>query len=355
MPSSTFSSDGAGAQVAAVAQPHEAALAAKTTSAKAISAKAGIVCLLAGLVIIFAGLEFSSPAILAQLSNTERRINGEMRDAQALQSTTQDGRPTVLLVGNSLLLEGVQLEALRNDLASQYAVSRLGIEQTHYLDWYFGLRRLLAEGAHPNLIVLSLATDQLASALSLGESFAHRQMLARDLPRVVRDGDLDRTAESSYFFAHWSNWLGDKGFIRQCVMILLVPHFRQLAGRIADHDPRVDDATVLVDRAKQRLPELHDLAQQYGVQIVVLVPPSLRDDHSAEIQDLGKQVGVPVWVLSRPGEFPRQLYRDGFHLNAQGSAIFTERLSQRIRDSLADRADRGDAGASSAGVKLCAE
>lgn len=342
-------------QVVAMAQPTEEALGAKTTGAQAMSAKAGIVCLLAGLLIIFAGLEFGSPVILAHLSNTERRITSEMQDARALQSTTQDGRPTVLLVGNSLLLEGVQLGALRNGLASQYAVSRLGIEQTHYLDWYFGLRRLLVEGARPDLIVLSLATDQLASPLSLGESFAHRQMLARDLPRVVRESDLDRTAESSYFFAHWSNWLGDKGFIRQCVMILLVPHFRQLAGRIADHDPRVDDDTVLVGRAKQRLPELRDLAQQYGVRIVVLVPPSLREDHSAEIQELGKQVGIPVWVLSPPGEFPRQLYRDGFHLNAQGSAIFTERLSQQIRDSLADRAGRGDAGAWSAGVKLCAE
>jgi hypothetical protein len=354
MPSSTFSSDEARAQVAVAAQPDQAALGAQTTGAKAMSAKAGFACLLAGLVIIFIGLELSSPVILARLSNTERRITSEMRDAQALQSTTQDGRPTVLLVGNSLLLEGVQLDVLRNDLASQYAASRLGIEQTHYLDWYFGLRRLLAEGARPNLIVLTLATDQLASPLSLGESFAHRQMLARDLPRMARESGLDRTAESSYFFAHWSNWLGDKGFIRQCVMILLVPHFRQLAGRIADHDPRVEDATVLVSRAKQRLPELRDLAQQYEVRIVVLIPPSLREDHSAEIQELGKQFGVPVWVLSPPGEFPRKLYRDGFHLNAQGSAIFTERLSQKISDSLTYRADLGNA-RDSAGVKPCAE
>lgn len=350
MPLSTFNSDVTRAQAAALAQPGEAAL-----SAKAMSAKAGFVYLLAGLVIIFVGLEFSSPLILARLSNTERRITSEMRDAEVLQSTAQDGRPTVLLVGNSLLLEGVQLEALRSDLASQYSVTRLGIEQTHYLDWYFGLRRLLAGGAHPDLIVLTLATDQLASPLSLGESFAHRQMLARDLRRVARESDLDRTAESSYFFAHWSNWLGDKGFIRQCVMILLVPHFRQLAGRIADHDPRVDDATVLVSRAKQRFPELRDLAQQYGVRIVVLIPPSLRDDRSEEIRELGEKFGIPVWIPSPPGEFPRQLYRDGFHLNAQGSAIFTERLSRQIREFVTYRADCGDACAWSAGVELCAE
>jgi hypothetical protein len=327
MPSSTFSSDEADR-----AAPFTNVTKAVSTG---MSARTGIICLLAGLFVLFLCLEWGSPVILAHLSNTERRITGEMRPAQALQPATQDGRPTMLLVGNSLLLEGVQLDSLRDSLASQYAVSRLGIEQTHYLDWYFGIRRLLAEGSRPSMIVLTLATDQLASALSLGESFAHRQMSARDLPLVVRESKLDRTTASSYLFAHWSNWLGDKGFIRQCVMILLVPRFRQLAGRIADHDPRVSDPALLVERARQRLPELHQLTEQYGVRIVLLIPPTLHEDQSAEIQALGDHVGVPVWVLVRPGEFSRQLFRDGFHLNAPGAAIFTERLSQQIRDSMA--------------------
>jgi lysophospholipase L1-like esterase len=38
-----------------------------------------------------------------------------------------------------------------------------------------------------------------------------------------------------------------------------------------------------------------------------------------------------VWVLSPPGEFPRHLYRDGFHLNDQGSEMFTSRLAEQIR------------------------
>ncbi len=347
MPLSTFNSDEAERTVpiSVTGQP----------SGMQISAKAGIIWLLTGLGVIFLGLELSSPVILAHLSNTERRITGEMRQAQALQPTTQDGRPTVLLLGNSLLLEGVQLEDLQNDLASQYAVSRLGIEQTHYLDWYFGIRRLLAEGSHPNLIVLSLATDQLASPLSLGESFAHRQMLARDLPLVVHESNLDRTVESSYFFAHWSNWLGDKGFIRQCVMILLVPHFRQLAGRIADHDPRVDDPSVLLSQARRRLPELRELAQKYQVHVVLLVPPTLHEDHSMEIQELGNELDVPVWVLSPPGEFPRQLFRDGFHLNAQGSQIFTARLAQKIRDRLSDQMVRRNTCPTLMEVGSCAE
>jgi lysophospholipase L1-like esterase len=298
---------------------------------RAESARTGIIVLLVGLAVIMLGFELGSPLLLDHLSRTEHRVEGELSAARALRPVTADGRPTVLLTGNSLLLEGVKLDQLHDNLASQFEVSRLGIEQTHYLDWYFGLRRLLQEGSRPNLIVLSLATDQLASKFTLGEEFAHRQMSVQDFPRAIRETKLDRTTASTYFFAHFSNWLADKGVIRQRVLILLVPNFRGLAARIADHTPHVNDPAALEGMTRQRLPELRDLAQQYGVKIVLLVPPTLHEDDSRPIQQIGAEVGVPVWVLSPPGEFPRNLYRDGFHLNDQGSEIFTSRLAEQIR------------------------
>lgn len=298
------------------------------------SARMGIVALCAGLALIFLGLEFSSPLILNRFSRIERRIESETLAASTLRPLTPDGRPTVLLVGNSLLLEGVQLDALQNNLSSQYAVSRLAIEQTHYLDWYFGLRRLLEQGSRPSVIILALATDQIASRFTLGEAFAHRQMSARDFPLVVREAKLDKTNATNYFFAHWSKWLADKGFIRQDLLILMVPNFRGLASRIADHGPHVGDPSVLLGMARQRFPELRDLAQSYGVKIVVLIPPVVRQDHSSEVQQLGDDIGLPVWVLSPPGEFSRDLFLDGFHLNDRGSEIYTARLATQIRTQI---------------------
>ncbi len=296
--------------------------------------RTGIIALLTGLAVILIGLELLSPRILNRFSNIERRVESESVAARSLRRFTADERPTLLLTGNSLLLEGVQMDALRDNLASQAAVSRLAIEQTQYFDWYFGLRRLLEQGARPSIIVLTLATDQFASRLSLDESFAHRQLSLRDLPLAVREMKLDKTTASNYLFAHFSNWLADKGFIRQDVLILLVPHFRELAARIADHGPHIRDSSVLLTTAQQRLPELHDLAETYGVKIVLLVPPTLRPDHSQEIQQMGDHAGLPVWVPSPPGEFPQDLYRDNFHLNAAGSEIFTARLADQIRAQL---------------------
>ncbi len=311
-------------------------MAAPSGRSRPMSASAGIVALLAGLALILLGLEASSPFILTRLSKTERRVETEMKAAYTLQPVTADGRPTVLLAGNSLLLEDVQLDRLKDNLAPSFEVSRLGIEQTHYLDWYFGLRRLLQQGARPSVIVLSLATDQLASRFTLGESFAHRQMSARDFPLTVRKANLDRTTASTYFFAHWSQWLADKGFIRQDALILMVPNFRYLAGRIADHGPHVDDPQLLLRMAEERLGELHELERTYGVRIVLLVPPELHPDHSQEVQELGAKASVPVLVPSPPGEMPRDLYRDGFHLNRHGAEFFTARLTEQLRAELAN-------------------
>ena len=341
MPSSTFSSE----TIETAAPPR---------AASSMSAKTGIVALLGGLIAILLGLEISSPMILARLSRTERRINTEMHAASALHPTTPDGRPTVLLTGNSLLIEGVQMDSLRAELGPQYEVSWLTVEQTHYWDWYFGLRRLLESGSRPSVIVLTLATDQLASRFTLGEAFAHRQMSTRDFPMVIRKTDLDRTTASTYFFAHWSKWQADKGFIRQCVMILAIPNFRDLAARIADHGPHVNDSAIILDKARQRLPDLAELSRIYGVRIVLLVPPALHEDHSREIQQIGDEARVPVWVPSPPGEFPREYFRDGFHLNAVGSGIFTSRIAQQLRTMQSLQATCNNCGPSSSSVKYAA-
>ena len=73
------------------------------------------------------------------------------------------------------------------------------------------------------------------------------------------------------------------------------------------------------------------LSRTYGVRIILLIPPALRLDQSQAIQQIGDSAGVPVWVLSPPGEFPRSYYRDGFHLNAYGAGIFTSRLAEQFR------------------------
>jgi hypothetical protein len=63
-----------------------------------------------------------------RLSRIERREERGTQAASTLRLFTPNGLPTMLFVGNSLLLEGVDLDSLRDNLASQYTVSRFAIE-----------------------------------------------------------------------------------------------------------------------------------------------------------------------------------------------------------------------------------
>jgi len=288
--------------------------------------------LLAGLVGIFLALEMGSSWILEHLSRTEQRITKELNAARRIRARSPDGRPTVLLVGNSLLIEGVQMNGLQQGLSSEYAASRYAIERTHFYDWYFGLSRLLEEGSRPSMIVLILAADQVSSNLTLGESFAYREVSTHDLPKMVQEAHLDKNVATSYMLAHWSKWQANKEFIRQCIMILLVPRFRQLAGRIADHGTHLTDPDVVIARARERVPKLQEMTRAYGIPIVLVIPPVLREDHPIELQRVAESVGFPVWVPCRPGELSREYFRDNEHLNPKGAGLFTSRLVQYLHE-----------------------
>ena len=83
-------------------------------------------------------------------------------EARSLTQTA-GGRRKVLFVGNSLLLEGVDMGLLNAGLESRYEVHRYAVEQTSYLDWLYALKRLFRHGMRVDRIVLCLNAPQLIS------------------------------------------------------------------------------------------------------------------------------------------------------------------------------------------------
>ena len=101
------------------------------------------------------GLEFGLGWGLPRLSHIIERLKTEQ--AQAVRLKPLVGQPVpVLIVGNSLLLDGVDISALDEKLRPEHRVTRFVVENTSYLDWYYGLRRLFREGARPKVLVLAL-------------------------------------------------------------------------------------------------------------------------------------------------------------------------------------------------------
>ena len=278
-----------------------------------------------------AGLEFGERYELPRIEAKDARLTREYACAEELRSVP--GRPVpVLIVGNSLLKKGINLSLLNQKLHPEYAVTRFVVEDTNYLDWYYGLRRLFREGARPKAVILVLNARQLIAQNVCGDYFAQLLMDRRDLLNVKRSIATDNTATSNLFFANLSRFYGFRSEIHKSVLLRLIPDFPALAAKLRPPTLPLAADDKIDREATGRLREVSSLCSQYGAQFVLVVPPSPAPrDGSSALQRAGNRIGVQVLVPFQPQQLPSDLYSDGFHLNYRGANVFTDALGSGLR------------------------
>jgi lysophospholipase L1-like esterase len=135
---------------------------------------------------------------------------------------------------------------------------------------------------------------------------------------------------SDYLFAHFSSWFGTRSHLRVFLLQWLLPGADQLATYVAPA-ARGSDGPADLSRALQRLRQLQQLCASHGAAFALLIPPTLRaSDPGPELAVLAAQSGIPVLIPYRPGEMPRVVFADGFHLDPRGAELFTARLTQQL-------------------------
>ena len=292
--------------------------------------------LLAGCVAVACSVEIAARIALDRVSKIQRRTAEEYSSARS-SGTPTDRRSHMLVVGNSLLEEGVQFDRIRDALAPDWDTRRLVVEQTFFLDWYYGLKRLFNAGAHPDVVVVVLSPQQWIRTEIRGDYSAYYLIDTHDVPAAARELGLNATQATSLFFANISKFWGVRAELRNFVLGRLMPQLGQLMdySSVTDHR-RIPDADV-ERKARTRILRLKALAAAHGARLVVLLPPLLEaHDGSDGFVQAARTAGVPALVPVTSGTFGPQLYRDaGFHLNPTGAAAFTERLIPALRNELA--------------------
>lgn len=279
-------------------------------------------------------MEVAARAGLDRASRIQRRMVQEYVAARAIGLDGTAGRH-VLVVGNSLLDEGVQFDRLRSALESQYDTRRYMVEQTVYYDWYYGLKRLYREGARPDIVVVMLGTGHWLSSNIRGDYSAQYMMSVADLPSAARDLDMHPTQATGFLFAGLSKFWGARVEMRNFVLGRLMPDVGQLMNFTSAIDRRpmvqADITPVLVERISR----MREVTETHGSALVLLVAPVLNpDDGSTGLMEAARTAGVPVLRPVASGAFGPQMYRDGFHLNPDGAAQFTDRLIPALAGEL---------------------
>ena len=288
-----------------------------------------IALVLLGIILIGLMAEAGARFALGRMSRIQRRIDQEYRSSLALPRNTPAGKPTMLLLGNSLLLEGVDFDSLRSALAPRYDVHRLVIEQTNYVDLYYILQTVFRQGSRPHDVVLCLSVGQVIADDMRGE-FTARYLDSAVVPSLARREHFDATTTTNYFFAHWSAWFGTRVELRKWLLGQIMPDVVNMTVVLGARPASNIPVSEVLLRSGPRLKELKALCDRYGSRCTILIPPTLTEDHAEDLAALGREIGIRVLVPVGAGRMDKSEFRDGFHLAPAGAAIFTAKLDSEL-------------------------
>jgi len=280
-------------------------------------------------------LEVTTRLAFPRINHIWRILRADHLAAISLHPYAQQNSATMLMVGNSYLEVGVNRDNLQREIAPAYSIAYLPMSGTGYLDWYFGLRKLFAEGSRPAIVGVCLSTRDLLSDSTYGESFAHALMLRSDILQVEKESHLDNTMTTDYFFDSISSWMGHRDEIHNWLLRKAAPGMSELASHLKPKNQPLPPSDVILAKALPRLRKLNELSQQYGARFFLLIPPTMDvQDASKEIQQAAAKEGILVLLPFQHAELPETAFIDGAHLNPQGAQLFTERLGPTLLQSL---------------------
>ena len=302
-----------------------------SNSAALIYAK--VLCGICAILIIL--LEVLSNYLLKQYSGTYLRVFQQHVEAVGSRPSNPGEPVSVLMVGNSLLLAGVDVDRLHQLTATSLRIYPIFLEATTYYDWLYGLRRLFREGARPQVVVVGLP---VSSFLEKGVRQEYAPMMLFDVREVLdasSDLGLDRTATSNLLLEHWSTFWDTRSILRAQVLRHMIPHFENLF-MLAKGKPSIPQGIEFDRIAFSRLQRLRELCERHGAKLILLIPPTPASDSFArQMITASRKVGVETLVPVDPSVLSTKYYQsDETHLNSEGAEIFTSALATYLRKKI---------------------
>jgi hypothetical protein len=253
----------------------------------------------------------------------------ERQAALAIRHAPPGSPRPLLVVGNSLLLEGIDFPRFAKEVSPTLKASRFVVEQTSYYDWYFTLRMLFRQGARPDTVVLGFNPSALATDEIRGDFMARFLFDVQDIWPAARSSHADLTTTSSLYMSHFSTFYGGRAELRGVLMFRIFPELPLLWRRSINAPAVIPTDAELVPVLAPRLKSLDDLCHEYGARFVFLIPPTRQHGDVATVE-AGERAGVSVLRPIRNFSLGPEFYQDGFHLNEPGAAVFTEAAARAV-------------------------
>jgi hypothetical protein len=284
------------------------------------------------LILVF---ETVSVYLLNHQSATYARISRQYDEALKMRPAGVGEPPSVLMVGNSLLLHGVQVNRLQEMTSSRMRIYPIFLEATGYYDWLYALHGLFLRGARPQVVVLGVGVNYFLEN-GVRQDYAPMMFFnARDTLAVASDLKLDRTAASNLLLAHSSTFWDTRSAIRMQVLNHMVPHLEELFS-LVNQKPAIPERSEFAEISIPRLQRLRELCEANGAKLILLVPPTLDSENAiSQMAAAAQAAGVDVSVPIDPATLSAKFYQpDGMHLNRDGAVLFTSALAKDLPEKV---------------------
>ena len=278
-------------------------------------------------------LESLSAYMLKHHSVTYQRVLQQLNRAVEARPGGPGEPASVMMIGNSLFLEGVQVDRLQELTSKNFRIYPIFLEATGYYDWLYGLGRIFRLGARPQVVVVQLEANSLLWNRVRTEYSPMLFFDAPDLLHVSSDLGLGRTAESSLLLAHWSAFSSAHSVVRTQILRHTIPHFTELFNLLIQAQRAISFGPATERMAEARLKTLRELCDAHGAKMILLAPPVPSSESAVrKLAGIAERIGVATLVPIDPKTLTAQHYEpDVFHLNAKGAALFTSAIA-RISD-----------------------
>ncbi|GAC1679921.1 MAG: hypothetical protein PVS2B2_17940 [Candidatus Acidiferrum sp.] len=299
------------------------------------------IVLLATIVVMLVVTEVVCVTGFDRTSKVQRRELAQRQALLNVKDSAANSSSHIAVLGNSLLLDGVDVPLLSEKLAPKFVPAPYFVLATDYYDWYFGLKRLFAQGMRPRYVLLGLSPNQFASPRTRGDYSARYLFQAEDLWEVTRQTHMDATQTSELLLSHFSEYYGTRTVIRGFVLSRVLPIVGELLhNRLGNARASTIEPSTLRRMAEERLRALDELCKANGSQFVLVIPPTYQEG-AETISEVGRNQGIPVLVPVAKDSLDSGYYQsDGFHLNEKGARIFTAQLAARLLDKWPKESNR---------------
>jgi hypothetical protein len=285
--------------------------------------------------VLIVGFELSSAYLLKHDSETYARVFRQCAEAVKIRPSRPGEPASVLMVGNSLLMDGVDTARLTELTSGQMHIYPIFLEATGYYDWFYGLQRLFREGARPQVVVLGVGVNSFVSD-SVRQDYAPMMLFdLRDSLGVAADLKMDRTTSSNLLLAHSSVFWDTRSVLRTQILRHTIPHYKELVLLLKPQSD-IPAMPMFQNIAGARLQRLRDLCEKNGAKLVILVPPTPSSkDAVQQMLVASHDAGVDTLVPIDPSALSADYYQpDELHLNSAGAALFTTALAEFLPQTI---------------------